>query len=58
MGDVQSLVSRQVPPDPTKTAATNEHRSERSEQLDSARARARDASLRERRRAPLRSEER
>ncbi len=34
MGDVLSLASRQVAPDPTKTAATNEHRSERSEQLD------------------------
>jgi hypothetical protein len=31
--DVLSLPPQSVSPDPTKTAATNEHRSERSEQI-------------------------
>jgi hypothetical protein len=43
-------------PDPTKTAATDEHRSERSEQSKhSARCASGYGPLRERRRAPVRS---
>jgi hypothetical protein len=39
--DVLSLAPQSVSPDPTKTAATNEHRSERSEQSDRAPVRER-----------------
>jgi hypothetical protein len=41
VGDVLSLAPQSVSPDPTKTAATNEHRSERSEQSDRAPVRER-----------------
>ena len=52
LGDVLSLCTTVSSPDPAKTAATNEHRSERSEQLDRAPvARAPEGPLRERRRA-------